>query len=359
MSEHPYRTHPVGRGTTAGSPNRFAREVTLDDWSDLAAEDLSELAPRAVSTEYLPDASRSIISQNASPDVPFEVSLNPYRGCEHGCSYCYARPTHEYLGFGAGLDFETKVLVKHDAAKLLRQTLREKSWKPRPIAFSGVTDCYQPAERRFRLTRACLEVLLAARHPVTIISKNALILRDLDLLCELAQRSLVHAAISVTTLDADLARKMEPRTSAPAARLGAIRRLSEAGVPVSVMNAPIIPGLNDHEIPAVLAAAREAGAHAAGYVLLRLPLSVAPVFTEWLRRELPDKADRVLALVRETRAGGTSDSRFRVRMRGEGAYADQIATNFKVFRTKLGFHERLPELDCSQFRRPDGQGRLF
>lgn len=359
MSEHPYRSQPVGRSSSVGPGNRFERARTEGDWTDLNQEDVAELFPRSVPTQFLPDASRSIISHNSSPDVPFNVSLNPYRGCEHGCSYCYARPTHEYLGFGAGLDFETKVLVKHDAAELLRKALAEKSWKPQPISFSGVTDCYQPAERKFRLTRACLEVLLEARHPVTVITKNALILRDVDLLSELARRNLVHAAISVTTLDADLARRMEPRSSTPAARLNAIQHLAEAGVPVVVMDAPLIPGLNDHEIPAVLSAARQAGALSAGYVLLRLPLSVEPVFTEWLRREFPDKADRVLALVRETRAGKSNDSRFRVRMRGSGVYADQIATSFKVFRAKLGFHERPPELDCEQFRPPDGQGRLF
>jgi DNA repair photolyase len=359
MREHPYRTQPAGRAASTGPPNRFEKIAVHEDWEDLAPEDIADLTLRSVATQFLPDASQSIISSNSSPDVPFNVSLNPYRGCEHGCSYCYARPTHEYLGLGAGLDFETKVLVKYDAAELLRKALCAKSWKVQPIAFSGVTDCYQPVERKLRLTRACLEVLLEARHPVTIITKNALIVRDLNLLSELAKLNLVHAAISITTLDADLARRMEPRTSTPTARLNAIRRLADSGIPVTVMNAPMIPGLNDHEIPSVLTAAREAGAQAAGYVLLRLPLSVEPVFSEWLRRELPDKADRILALVRETRGGKSSDSRFRTRMRGEGSYADQIAATFRIFRNKLAFCEHLPKLDCSLFQKLDGQRRLF
>jgi DNA repair photolyase len=359
MPEHPYRNSKVGRGAAEGPPNRFLAVRIEDDWEHLTEFEADELSPRAVPTEFLPDASQSIVSKNSSPDIPFNVSLNPYRGCEHGCGYCYARPTHEYLGFGAGLDFETKIMVKHDAAALLRAELCKPSWRVQPISFSGVTDCYQPAERRFLLTRACLEVLLEARHPVTLITKNALILRDLDLLSALACENLVHVALSITTLDSKLARSMEPRTSTPAARLAAIRQLSAAKIPVMAMNAPIIPGLNDHETPAVLAAAHAAGATAAGYVLLRLPLSVEPVFSDWLMRNYPEKADKVLGYVRSTRAGRVNDGRFGSRMRGEGVYADQIAQNFKVFRRKLGFSERLPELDCTRYRPPDGQGRLF
>jgi len=359
MSEHPYRASMKGRATGSGPANRFQAQHAEDDWEQLTDADVAELSPRGVPTEFLPDASRSIVSYNSSPDVPFNVSLNPYRGCEHGCSYCYARPTHEYLGFTAGLDFETKVLVKHDAAKLLRAALCERSWKVQPISFSGVTDCYQPAERRFKLTRACLEVLLEARHPVTIITKNALILRDLDLLSELARQNLVRAAVSLTTLDRELARRMEPRTSTPDARLAAMGRLSAAGIPVMVMNAPVIPGLNDHEIPAVLTAARQAGARAAGYVLLRLPLSVEPVFSDWLTRNAPDQADRVTGLLRATRSGRLNDGRFGTRMRGGGSYADQISRTFEVVSRKLGFDERLPELDCALFRPPHLQGRLF
>ncbi len=359
MTVHPYRNGKRGRAADGNPPNRFDRARVEDDWEQLNDEDLAELTPRGVPRQFLPDDSQSIISWNSSPDVPFNASLNPYRGCEHGCSYCYARPTHEYLGLGAGLDFETKILVKHDAPALLRAELSKRSWRPQPISFSGVTDCYQPAERRFRLTRGCLEVLLEARHPVTLITKNALVLRDLDLLQALAAENLVHVALSITTLDRDLARRMEPRTSSPAARLEAIHQLSEARIPAMVMAAPMIPGLNDHELPSILSAAREQGALAAGYVLLRLPLSVEPVFRDWLERNAPDRADKVLAFVRGTRGGKLNDGQFKSRMRGVGAYADQLAQSFQVYRRKFGFVERLPELDGTQFVPPDGQKRLF
>lgn len=309
--------------------------------------------------EYLVDDSKSIVAENGSPDIPFRFSLNPYRGCVHACAYCYARPTHEYLGLNAGLDFETRIIIKPKAAELFRQFLSRPAWHPEPITFSGVTDCYQPAERRFRLTRQCLETADEFGQPVTVVTKNALVLRDLDLLRRMARRDLVHVFVSLTTLDVSLAREMEPRTSIPAARLRAIRELAEAGVPVGVMTAPIIPGLNDSELAAVLEAARKAGATAAGYVLLRLPGAVAPVFEEWIRRVFPEKADRVLNRIRGTRDGKTNSSQFGERMVGSGEIAEQLRSMFHLFRRRSGLDGRLPPLSTDHFCRPDGQLRLF
>jgi DNA repair photolyase len=294
--------------------------------------------------------------------VGFRYSVNPYRGCEHGCAYCYARPSHEWLGFNAGLDFESKVLVKHDAPALLRQALARPAWRGEPIAISGVTDCYQPAERRFRLTRGCLEVALEHCQAVSLVTKNALVLRDLDLLQPLAAKRLVHVYVSVTTLDPALAGNLEPRTSRPAARLEAVRRLAAGGVPVGVLVAPIIPAVNDSEIPAILQAAHEAGAQSAGSILLRLPLAVRPIFEDWLARNLPDRAERVLARIRDTRGGRLNDSQFGRRMQGQGEYAAGIAQTFRVFAQRLGLDGRLPPHDTTLFRRPepaDGQKRLF
>ncbi|MEO8496117.1 MAG: PA0069 family radical SAM protein, partial [Planctomycetota bacterium] len=312
--------------------------------------------------EYLADSSKSIVSENNSPDVPFRYSLNPYRGCVHACSYCYARPGHEYLGFNAGLDFETKIVVKHKAPALFRDFLARDAWKPEPITFSGVTDCFQPAERHFRLTRQCLEVALACRQPINIVTKNALVIRDLDILKSLAADHLAHVFVSVTTLDTQLARDMEPRTSIPTARLRAIEMLAEAGVPVGVMVAPIIPGLNDSEVPSILAAAKAAGAMTAGFVLLRLPLTVEPVFKEWLERTQPLKAERVLGRIRETRGGKLNSSAFGERMVGSGEIAEQIKQMFRMFKRKHGLDSKLPPHDCSLFVPPvpkSGQLRLF
>lgn len=320
------------------------------------------MSAAAVPTEFLSDNSKSILAENSSPDIPFRYSLNPYRGCEHGCAYCYARPYHEMLGLNAGLDFETKILVKHNAADLLRRELARNSWEPEPISMSGVTDCYQPVERRLRLTRACLEVLREARNPVVIVTKNALALRDLDLLEQMAAERLVHVGVSLTTLDEALAREMEPRTSRPAERLRAIRELSAAGVPVRAMVAPVIPGLTDSEIPSVLKAAKRAGAGAASYILLRLPLSVEPVFRDWLGRTHPLKQRRVESLLRSTRSGALSDAKFGTRMRGTGLLAEQIRDTFDVFARKYALDGKLPELDTSRFRPPRdpaGQLRMF
>ena len=348
-------------GSMIDPPNRFDKVHHDADFEHLEwdQEYLDGRDKRKI--EYLADASKSIVSENSAPDIPFRYSVNPYRGCAHGCSYCYARNSHEYLGFNAGLDFETKIVVKHNAPDLFRDFLAAESWQPEPITFSGVTDCYQPAEREFRLTRQCLAVALECRQPVSIITKNALVLRDLDVLQPLAAAGLVHVFLSITTLDAELARTMEPRTSIPDARLRAVRMLAQAGVPVGVMTAPIIPGLNDSEIPSVLEAAHEAGAKSAGYVLLRLPLTVEPVFREWLQRTQPLKVERVEQRIRHSRRGKLSNSAWGERMRGDGEIADQIGQMFRLFSQRFGFG-RLPPLDASQFCPPvpkSGQLRLF
>jgi DNA repair photolyase len=356
------RSHAVGRGSNLAPPNRFETVRQEADYEQLAADDELLADERRVPTVFLPDNAATIIRENDSPDIPFRYSMNPYRGCEHGCAYCYARPTHETLGMNAGLDFETKVLVKHDAAALLRKELNHSRWQCEPIMISGVTDCYQPAERQFKLTRSILEVLLEARQPACLITKNALILRDLDLLAAMAERNLVSVALSVTTLDAELARRLEPRTATPAARLRAIRELSAAGVPVRAMLAPLIPGLTDNEMPAILTAIKEAGARGAGFVMLRLPHAVAPIFTGWLKEHRPLAADRVEGLIRGMRGGQLYNAEWGQRMRGSGAYAAQIAQSFDVFVRKLGLDQPWEELDVSQFRPPPvvgGQMRLF
>lgn len=352
----------VGRGSSLAPPNRFESVCQEADYEQLAADDELLADERRLPTEFLPDNAATIIRENDSPDIPFRYSINPYRGCEHGCAYCYARPTHETLGMNAGIDFETKVLVKHDAAALLRKELNHPRWQPEPIMMSGVTDCYQPAERQFKLTRSILEVLLEARQPVCLITKNALVLRDLDLLKQMAEKNLVSVALSVTTLDADLARHLEPRTATPAARLRAIRELSSAGVPVRAMVAPLIPGLTDSEMPSILAAIKEAGALGAGFVMLRLPYAVAPIFSAWLKEHRPLAADRVEGLIRGMRGGKLYQAEWGKRMRGSGVYAEGIARSFEVFIGKLGLNQPWLPLDCSQFRSPQmpgGQMRLF
>lgn len=349
-------------GSNIDPPNRFEvvhKELDLEhlEWDQ---EHLRTLTNRRI--EYVADSSRSIVSENSSPDIPFRYSINPYRGCIHGCAYCYARPGHEYLGFNAGLDFETKIVVKRDAPVLFREFLGKASWVPEPITFSGVTDCYQPAEREFRLTRQCLEVAWACRQPVSLITKNALVLRDLDLLQSLAANNLLHVFVSITTLDPDLAREMEPRTSTPAARLRAVRMLTDAGIPVGVMTAPLIPGLTDSEIPQLLEAAKEAGAITANYILLRLPLTVEPVFREWVERTQPLKAEKILGRVQTARGGKMNSSVWGQRMVGEGQIAEQIKTLFRVFRQKHGLDGQMPEQRCDLFQPPtpkSGQLRLF
>lgn len=349
-------------GSMIDPPNRFEKRRQEPDLEQLEwdREYLDGIGDRKI--EYFDDRSNSIVTENDSPDVGFRYSVNPYRGCAHGCSYCYARNTHEYLGLNAGLDFETKIIVKPEAPQLFREYLSRDTWQPEPVIFSGVTDCYQPAEREFRLTRQCLEVALECRQPVCLITKNALVVRDLDILREMSARNLVHVSFSVTTLDGELARTMEPRTSIPAARLRAVQLCSEAGIPVQVMVAPIIPGLNDTEIPDILEAAKKAGATAAAYLLVRLPLTVRPVFREWLRRTQPLKWKKIEGLIRQARAGKLNSSKWGERMVGTGEVAEQIGNLFSVFQQKHGLNCKLRPLDFSQFRPPkprSGQLRLF
>lgn len=337
--------HP-GRGTAANPANRFER---------LRYEAEIDAAPAegpAATTEFFVDRSQSILVRNESPDVGFAVGLNPYRGCEHGCIYCYARPFHEFLGFSAGLDFETRILVKRDAPELLRKELSRSSWRPEPIGMSGVTDCYQPAERWFRLTRGCLEVLADFRQPVVIVTKNRLVTRDLDLLLSLTRHQAAVVLISVTTLDGDLSQKLEPRATQPTGRLAAIRELAAAGIPVGVMAAPVIPGLTDHEIPGILEAARTAGAAFAGMTMLRLPHGVSDLFVSWLNLHFPDRRDKVLGRIRELRGGDLTDYRFGKRMTGEGYWAEMIRQMFRMHRQRLGFAPRPPNLSVAAFRRP-------
>ena len=334
-----------GRGAADNPPNRFE---TLAHAPDPEAIDPDGPGP---DTEFLKDPSRSLITYNDSPDVGFTASINPYRGCEHGCIYCYARPTHEYLGFSAGLDFETKILVKEDAPELLRRELASPGWQPQVLAISGVTDPYQPVERRLEITRRCLEVLAEFRNPVAIITKNHLVTRDLDLLGELARHEAAAVYLSVTTLHPRLARTMEPRTSQPARRLAAIEALSRAGVPSGVLVAPVIPGLTDHEMPKIVAAAAKAGARFAGYTLLRLPHAVAPLFEAWLAEHRPARKDKVLNRIRAIRGGRLNDPRFGSRMKGEGIFAEQIKDLFALACRKAGITSRGPNLSTAAFRR--------
>jgi DNA repair photolyase len=352
-----------GRGSAALNPaNRFdgLRLHVLGEHID---EQLRE-HPRGVqvATVALPDESRSIINCVVdSPDLPFKWTINPYRGCEHGCIYCYARPTHEYLGMSCGLDFETKIMVKHEAPDMLRRELASPNWAGEPIAFSGVTDCYQPLEAKLGITRRLLEVCAEFSQPVSIVTKSHLVTRDIDLLQRLARIGATRVAISITTLDHDLAMTMEPRASSPRDRLRAIRELRDAGIEATVMNAPIIPGLNDREMPAVLEAAAAAGAVAAGWMLLRLPYQIKTLFLEWLQRCVPDKAARIEHLIRETRGGELSSSRFGERMRGTGRHAEAIRAMFKVYARRYGLDGDLKPLSSASFRRPgrDGQFELF
>lgn len=312
-------------------------------------------------TQYFFDTSQTIVSENKSPDIRFSYSVNPYRGCSHGCAYCYARPTHEYLGLSAGLDFETKIFVKQHAGRLFREWLARPRYDPQPVAFSGVTDCYQPAEKKFRVTRQCMEVAAEHRQPITIVTKNALVTRDVDCFQTLAACNAITVAVSITTLDANFARVMEPQTSTPQARLRAISELIAAGVPVHLMVAPLIPGLNDSEAADILAAGKEAGAKTAGYVLLRLPGSVRHVFFDWLRTHRPNHVERVESFIRNAREGRLNSAQFGKRMQGDGIYAGQIRQLFEMSCKKLGLNQQPTKLDCSHFRRPDrgGQQRLF
>jgi DNA repair photolyase len=337
-----------GRGASTNPPNRF-EALHLEVDPDLPAEERPN--PK---TQFFFDATESLLTPNDSPDVGFDVGLNCYRGCEHGCAYCFARPFHEYLGWSSGLDFETKILVKDRAPVLLRRELSRQKWKPQTVGMSGVTDCYQPAERHFRLTRQCLEVFAEFRNPVAIITKNFLVTRDLDLLSELARWDCVAVNVSVTTLDADLAGKLEPRAARPEHRLRAIRMLSDAGIPVNVLVAPVIPGLTDHEMPSILEAVAEAGARRAGMVLLRLPWAVKDIFTSWLEAHVPGKKDRVLDRLRQMRGGKLYDAEWGRRMKGEGVLAKQISDLFVIAARRAGLNKSAIDLSTRHFRRPPG-----
>lgn len=342
-----------GRGSTSNPKNRFENVELVPE-----APDIDEVSSPI--TQFLTDSSKTIIAYNDSPDVGFDASINPYRGCEHGCIYCYARPTHEYLGFSAGLDFETKIMVKHEAPELLRRELSSPSWEPRVLAMSGVTDCYQPVEKKLQLTRRCLEVLLEFRHPVAIVTKNYLATRDIDLLSELARYRCAAVYISLTTLDPKLTAVMEPRTSRPARRLAAITALSQAAIPVGFLLAPMIPALTDSEAPAIVEAAVKAGACFGGYVPLRLPHAVKSLFENWLGQRYPEKKDKVLNRIRAIRGGKLNDPNFHSRMRGEGIFAEQMAELFRLACKKAGIHERSPRLSTEHFRRPENaQLNLF
>ena len=362
VSEEPPPTPAIhGRGASWSPANRFEKlHIDLGD-TDVVQDDPSaegEKLPHR--TQYFRDATRTIIARNQSPDVGFETSINPYRGCEHGCVYCFARPTHEYLGFSAGLDFESKIMVKPDAPELLEMELSSPKWKPQVLMMSGVTDPYQPVERKLKITRCCLEVLAKFRNPVALITKNRLITRDIDLISQLAADSAAAVNISVTSLDPNLQRVLEPRTSSPAARLDAVAQLRAAGIPVGVMVAPIIPGLTDHEVPSIVGACAKAGAQFAGYTVVRLPWAIAPLFEHWLDEHFPDRKEKILGRIREIR-GGTgrlNDPNWRSRIVGQGFFAEQIRHIFEVSCKRHGMGDR-PKLSTAAFRRPVTQLTLL
>jgi DNA repair photolyase len=347
--------HGRGARTNAsGRYERYTREAFDDGWAEEETKPLE--------TIVTPELAKTIISRNQSPDISFDQSINPYRGCEHGCSYCYARPNHAYVGLSPGIDFETKLFVKANAAELLEKEFSKPSYRPRTIMLGGVTDIYQPIERGYGVTRSILQVMQRWRHPTALITKSQLVIRDLDILGPMAERGLAKAAISVTTLERRIARVMEPRAAAPHRRIEAIRALAEAGVPATVMVAPIIPGINDSEIEAILEEAARAGATGAGYVVLRLPLEIKDLFRDWLQRYFPDRATRVMSIVRQMRGGRDYDPEWGKRQKGEGPYAKLIAARFGAACRRLGLDKPRASLDHSQFRRPieaGGQQELF
>jgi DNA repair photolyase len=346
MSDNPMNRPRRGRGATINPANRFeAVRYELEDWCEPDEES------RPVRTEFFRDDSQSIISYNNSPDVGFDASLNPYRGCEHGCAYCYARPTHEYLGFSAGIDFESRIMVKAKAAELLAAELAKHSWTPQNLALSGVTDAYQPIERKLQITRSCLRVLAEFRNPVIVITKNHLVTRDADYLGELARINASAVSLSITTLDPQLTRILEPRASSPSQRLDAITTLHEAAIPVGVNVAPIIPGINDHEIPSITAAAAKAGAQFASYTVVRLPLTVAPIFVAWLENHFPERKEKVLSRIRSMRNGKLNNPDFSSRMRGDGPLAEEIGQLFHVSCRRAGLNGARTELSTAAFRR--------
>ncbi len=350
-----------GRGALENPAGRFEPlQVEADPEGAMPVEGENEFALPKLKTQIFRDKSKSILSSNDSPDIGMEATLNPYRGCEHGCIYCFARPTHEYLGLSAGLDFETKIFAKPDAPKLLAEKLKSRSWQPVVIFMSGVTDPYQPLERRMKITRQCLEVLEDFQNPVSFITKNHLVTRDIDILSRMAALNLVSVNMSVTTLDRKVARAMEPRASTPPMRLRAIEQLSQAGIPVNVLIGPVVPGLTEHEIPAILEAASKAGACSAGYTMLRLPYGVKDLFQTWLHEHYPERAEKILNRIRSIRDGKLNDGEFGSRMRGEGFHASQISQLFDLSRKRFGLTRRM-KLTSEHFRRNahDAQLNLF
>lgn len=348
MTDAPPPIH--GRGTSRNPANRLTRiEV---EWE----HDPDAPAPK---TEFYWDDTREIISWNTSPDIPFDAAINPYRGCEHGCVYCYARPFHEFLGYSAGLDFETKIHVKRNAADLLRKQFMKKTWEPQVVSISGVTDAYQPVEAKLKITRSLLEVFAEFRNPVGIITKNALVTRDIDLLGELAKHNAASVAVSITTLDESIARKLEPRTNTIARRFDAVRQLSEAGIPTAVMMAPIIPGLTDSDIPGLVERAKAAGAKRVGMLPVRLPHGVGPLFEEWLEAYFPGHKQKVLSRIKEMRGGELNDGRFGKRMQGEGKRAEHLHAMFKLAVKKHGMNIERLTTSAEAFRRPGATKAMF
>ncbi len=346
---------PRGRGAGINSHNKFLKletEYTSEDWQQWEEQ---EVNPK---TQFIMEEAKTLLSVSDSLDLRNFTSINPYRGCEHGCIYCYARNSHEYWGFSAGLDFETKIVVKKNAPQLLEKLFNSKKYEPTAIMFSGNTDCYQPAEKKFRITRQLLEICLKYRNPVTILTKNALILRDIDVLEKMANLNLVHAAVSITSLNEDLRGKLEPRTVTGKRRLQVVKTLHEAGIPMGIMSAPIIPGLNDHEIPAIIQAAAENGAVWAGYTVVRLNGAIATLFKEWVFHHFPDRAEKVLNQIAACHGGKLNDSRFGTRMSGEGKFADHIRQLHQFACRKYFADKEMPDLDTSQFIR-GGQMKLF
>ncbi len=343
-----------GRGAQLNTKNKFSKHKLVTEH----IEGLDEPLELNHSTEYFIEHPKKMINKVDSPDLNMSFSMNPYQGCEHGCIYCYARNTHPYWGFSAGLDFETKIVVKPDAAKLLDAEFRKKSWKPASIMFSGNTDCYQPAERKWKITRAMLEVALNFRNPVGMISKNQLILRDMDILKQMAELNLVHVMISITSLDEDLRLKLEPRTATAKNRLKVVETLNANNIPTGVMVAPIIPGLNSHEIPAIVEAAANAGARGAGMTIVRLNDAVGEIFTEWIRKAYPDRAEKVLHAIASCHGGKMNDSRFGLRMKGSGSEAEMIHQLFKNSMKRFFAGRSFPDYDLSHFRRPEVNGQL-
>ncbi len=339
-----------GRGTALNPPNRFEK-LHIEETEDINdAVEHSEETDRKIETTFYKDHSKSVIAKNSSPDIYFDYSFNPYRGCEHGCVYCYARPTHEFLGFSSGIDFETKIMVKEDAAKILQQTFEKKNYEPKLIMFSGDTDCYQPIERKLRITRSALEVCLEYRNPVAVITKNSLVLRDIDVLSQMAELDLITVTLSITTLNKELASKMEPRTSTPERRLLTIEKLAENRIPAGVNVAPVIPGMNDEEIPEILKLSSARGAAYAGFTLLRLPYSIKDLFIEWLEREFPDRKEKILNKIREMRGGKLNEPEFGKRFSGEGEQTEAIRNLFKLSCRRYGLNKKQIELTTGHFK---------